>query len=76
MVKFYLLRRGILAQPSIGRFRAFIDTSPKHPFAGTPEVAIGHFLEFLLNPLNQRVGGSCAYCDKFFVKESERKKSV
>ena len=69
--------RASLGVTETGRLRAVIDTSPKQPFAGEPpEVAIGIFLEFLLNPFNHRVGGPCAYCDKFFVKQTERKKSV
>ena len=69
--------RASLGVTDTGRLWAIIDTSPKHPFAADPPaVAIGLFLDFLLNPFNLRLRGPCAYCDKFFVKETGRKKSV
>jgi hypothetical protein len=46
--------------------------SPGEPLA----TALGHFLEFLINPDNERLGGPCAYCGKYFVRNSLGKKTV
>jgi hypothetical protein len=46
--------------------------NPAEPLA----TALGLFLDFLLNPFNERLGGPCAYCGKYYVKKTERKKTV
>jgi hypothetical protein len=38
--------------------------------------ALGLFIGFLLNPYNKRLSGPCAYCGQYFVKETQRKKTV
>jgi hypothetical protein len=38
--------------------------------------ALGLFLNFLLNPFNERLGGPCAYCEKYFVKKTRRKTAI
>ena len=36
------------------------------------EIAVELFLRFLLNPYNEKLGGPCKYCDKYFVKKTKR----
>jgi hypothetical protein len=38
--------------------------------------ARGLFIGFLLNPYNERLSGPCAYCGQYFVKKTQRKKTV
>jgi hypothetical protein len=40
------------------------------------EVALGLFLHFLINPYNEKLRGPCKYCGNFYLKKTERKKSV
>ena len=40
------------------------------------EIALGHFIQFLLNPYNEKLGGPCKQCGNYYVKKSERKKAV
>ena len=40
------------------------------------EIALGLFRDFLLNPYNDRLGGPCRNCGNYYVKKTERKKSV
>jgi hypothetical protein len=40
------------------------------------EIALGHFIQFLLNPYNGKLGGPCDYCGSYYVKKTERKKTV
>jgi hypothetical protein len=37
-------------------------------------IALGLFLNFLLNPLNVRLGGPCVRCGKYYVKKTKRQK--
>lgn len=46
--------------------------NPAEPLA----TALGLFIDFLLNPFNERLGGPCACCGKYYVKKTERKKTV
>jgi hypothetical protein len=39
-------------------------------------IAISHFLRFLLNPFNERLGGPCANCGRYYVKKTNRQSSV
>ena len=36
------------------------------------ETAFGLFINFLLNPFNQRLGGPCKHCNKYYVKKTKR----
>lgn len=40
------------------------------------EIALGLFLPFLLNPYNRKLGGPCKNCGKYYLRETERNKSV
>jgi hypothetical protein len=40
------------------------------------EIALGLFLPFLLNPFNEKLGGPCKNCDGYYLRETDRKKSV
>jgi hypothetical protein len=40
------------------------------------EIALGHFIQFLLNPYNEKLGGPCKHCGSYYVKKTERKKTV
>lgn len=44
------------------------DLSPGDPL----EIALGLFFLFLLNPYNQRLGGPCKRCSKYYVKKTKR----
>ncbi len=51
--------------------------APEYSSQAKPvEVALGLFLPFLINPYNEKLGGSCKYCGNFYVKRTDRKKSV
>jgi hypothetical protein len=39
-------------------------------------LALSHFLGFLLNPFNDRLGGPCANCEKYYVKKTNRQKAI
>lgn len=36
------------------------------------EIAVGQFFLFLLNPYNEKLGGPCRHCEKYYVKKTER----
>ena len=40
------------------------------------ETALGHFIQFLLNPYNEKLAGPCKGCGNYYVKKTERKKTV
>jgi hypothetical protein len=40
------------------------------------EIALGHFVQFLLNPYNEKLGGPCKRCGNYYVKRTVRKKTV
>lgn len=44
------------------------DLSPGDPI----EIALGLFFLFLLNPFNERLGGPCKGCEKYYVKKTKR----
>lgn len=53
--------------------RLFYLTAPESMNPIDPvTIAIGLFLDFLLNPLNTRLGGPCLNCGKYFVKENDQ----
>jgi hypothetical protein len=56
----------------LGYLTAPEKTNPAEPLA----IARGLFLDFLLIPFNERLGGPCACCGKYYVKKTERKKTV
>ena len=35
-------------------------------------IALGLFFDFLLNPFNEKLGGPCAHCHKFYIKKTKR----
>lgn len=43
---------------------------PRDPLSN----AIGIFVQFLLNQENKKLGGPCRHCQKYFVKQSDRKR--
>lgn len=48
-------------------------TVPENMPPGEPlEIALGLFLNFLISPYNEKLGGPCKHCDKFYVKKTER----
>lgn len=48
-------------------------TVPENMNPGEPlEIALGLFLDFLLNPFNVRLGGPCAHCGKYFLRKNKR----
>jgi hypothetical protein len=50
-------------------------TAPENMPPGEPlEIALGLFLNFLINPYNQKLGGPCKNCDKFYVKNTKRQR--
>jgi hypothetical protein len=52
-------------------------TAPEYEDQANPrEIALGLFLNFLLNPYNEKLGGPCKHCGNFYVKRTDRKKSV
>jgi hypothetical protein len=51
--------------------------APEYSTEAKPvEVALGLFLRFLINPFNEKLGGPCRHCGNFYVRKTERKKSV
>jgi hypothetical protein len=46
--------------------------NPFEPLAN----ALGHFLDFLLNPDNERLGGPCTYCGDYFLRKNTKKKTA
>jgi hypothetical protein len=38
------------------------------------DVALTHFIRFLVNPLALKLGGPCARCDRFYIKNTPRQK--
>lgn len=44
------------------------DLSPGDPV----EIALGLFFFFLLNPYNEKLGGPCRHCEKYYVKKTKR----
>lgn len=51
--------------------------APEHSSEAKPvEVALGQFLPFLINPYNEILGGPCKHCGNFYLRKTERKKSV
>jgi len=51
--------------------------APEYSSEAKPvEVALGLFLPFLINPYNEKLGGPCKHCGNFYVKRTDRKKSV
>ncbi len=52
-------------------------TPPEYlPSVKPLEIALGHFIQFLLNPYNEKLGGPCRHCGNYYVKKTERKKTV
>jgi hypothetical protein len=35
-------------------------------------IALGNFIDFLLNPFNEKLGGPCKRCGKYYVKRTKR----
>jgi hypothetical protein len=69
--------RAELFPTETGRAKLTYLTAPEKMDPGEPlTVALGLFLDFLLNPFNERLGGPCALCGKYYVKKTERKKTV
>src|SRR5580698_7592021 len=55
---------------------AFLAAPEYSPQASPVEVALGLFLHFLINPYNEKLRGPCKHCGDFYLKKTERKKSV
>jgi hypothetical protein len=46
---------------------------PEYMPQGKPlEIALGLFLNFLLNPYNEKLGGPCKHCGNYYVKNTKR----
>ncbi len=55
------------------RARLICVTVPEDlPPGDTLEIAFGIFLNFLINPDNEKLGGPCRNCDKYYVKNTKR----
>ncbi len=69
--------RPIIAPTKSGTARLAYLNAPEYLSHAEPlEIALGRFLDFLLNPFNERLGGPCAYCGNYYVKKTERKRTV
>jgi len=55
---------------------AYLTTPEFSPGSKPLEIALGHFIQFLLNPYNERLGGPCKCCGSYYVKKTERRKTV
>lgn len=56
-----------------GRAHLTCVTVPDNLAPGDPlEIAMGLFLDFLVNPTNERLGGPCKHCNKYYVKKTKR----
>jgi hypothetical protein len=51
---------------------AFLSPPEYSPHSKPVEIATGLFLPFLLNPLNEKLGGPCKHCSAYFVKKTKR----
>jgi endogenous inhibitor of DNA gyrase (YacG/DUF329 family) len=69
--------RAHMIPTSTGRAKLDYLTAPEKMNPAEPlAIALGLFLDFLLNPFNERLGGPCANCGKYYVKKTKRKKTV
>jgi hypothetical protein len=55
---------------------AYLTPSEYSSRAKPIEIALDHFIQFLLNPFNENLGGPCKYCDSYYVKKTARKRTV
>jgi hypothetical protein len=55
---------------------AYLTAAEYLPHVRPVETAIQLFLLFLLNPYNEKLGGPCKNCGRYYLKRSKRKKSV
>jgi hypothetical protein len=56
-----------------GRAKLTYTPNPEGMAPGDPlEIALGLFLNFLLNPYNEKLGGPCKHCGKYYVKKTKR----
>jgi hypothetical protein len=69
--------RAELFPTETGRAKLMYLTAPEKMDPAEPlATALGLFLDFLLNPFNEQLGGPCAHCGKYYVKKTERKRTV
>jgi len=65
--------RAHLIATKTNRARVICMTVPENMPPGEPlETALGLFLGFLIDPYNEKLGGPCKHCDKFYVKKTKR----
>ncbi len=60
--------------PTKGRTAALAYlVTPEYSSTANPlEIALAHFLAFLLNPYNEKLGGPCKHCGKYYLKNTKR----
>jgi hypothetical protein len=60
--------------PTKGRTAAlaFLVTPEYSSTADPLEIALAHFLAFLLNPHNEKLGGPCKHCGRYYLKNTKR----
>jgi hypothetical protein len=63
--------RFIPTKSGTGRL-AFLSSREYSSHSKPVDIAIGLFLPFLLNPLNEKLGGPCKHCSDYFVKKTKR----
>jgi hypothetical protein len=51
---------------------AYVAIPEFSPHSKPFDIAVGLFLNFLLNPYNERLGGPCKHCSKYYVKNTMR----
>jgi hypothetical protein len=54
----------------------YLTVPPDMDPASATSIAISHFLQFLLRPFNERLGGPCSNCGRYYVKKTNRQTSV
>ncbi len=65
--------RAHLIATKTGRAQILCTTVPENMRPGEPlEIALGLFFGFLINPYNERLGGPCKHCGKYYVKRTKR----
>lgn len=65
--------RAHLIATKTGRAQVLCTPVPENMRPGEPlEIAMGLFFGFLINPLNERLGGPCKHCGKYYVKKTKR----
>jgi hypothetical protein len=60
--------------PTTGRTAhlAYLDVPEYSAHSKPIDLAFGLFLKFLINPFNEKLGGPCKDCHKFYVKKTRR----